>query len=102
MQITRFIRVIRVWCERTFRDRASQFLTAINSKRYYDILQDLIDGYNASYHKSIKMRPLDVHNENEADVFINLYGRLPKDAPIFRYKIGDVVRVSKVRNVFSK
>ncbi len=34
---------------------------AVNSKRYYDILQDLIDGYNASYHKSIKIRPLDVH-----------------------------------------
>ncbi len=87
---------------RTLRDRSSRFLTAVNSKRYYDILQDLIDGYNASYHKRIKMRPLDVHKENEADVFNNLYGRMPKDAPIFRYKIGDVVRVSKVRNVFSK
>ncbi len=41
---------------RTLRDRSSRFLTAINSKRYYNILQDLIDGYNASYHKSIKMR----------------------------------------------
>ncbi len=85
---------------RTLRDRSSWFLMAVNSKRYYDILQDLID--NASYHKRIKMRPLDVHKENEADVFNNLYGRMPKDAPIFRYKIGDVVRVFKVRNVFSK
>ncbi len=48
------------------------------------------------------MRPLDVHKENEADVFNNLYGRMPKDTPIFKYKIGDVVMVSKVRNVFSK
>ncbi len=87
---------------RTLRDRSSRFLTAVNSKRYYDILQDLIDGYNASYHKSIKMRPLDVHKENEADVFNNLYGRMSKDVPPFRYKIGDVVRVPKVRNVFSK
>ncbi len=86
----------------TLRDRSSRFLTAVNSKRYYDILQDLIDGYNASYHKSIKMRPLDVHKENEADVFNNLYGRMLKDAHIFRYKIGDEVRVYKVRNVFSK
>ncbi len=42
---------------RTLRGRMTRFLTAINSKRYYNILQDLIDGYNASYHKSIKMRP---------------------------------------------
>ncbi len=41
------------------------------------------------------------HKENEADVFNNLYGRMLKTYP-FRYKIGDVVRVSKVRNVFSK
>ncbi len=42
------------------------------------MLQDLIDGYNASYHKSIKMRPLDVHKENEKDVFNNLYERCVK------------------------
>ncbi len=76
---------------RTLRGRMSRFLTTINSKRYYDILQDLIDGYNASYHKSIKMRPLDVHKENKTEVFNNLYGRMCKDAPVFRYKIGDVV-----------
>ncbi len=55
---------------------------AVNSKHYYDILQDLIDGYHSSYHKSIKMRPLDVHKENEADVFNNPYIRLPKDATV--------------------
>ncbi len=48
------------------------------------------------------MQPLDIYKVNEADVFKNMYGRMPKDAPVFRYKIGDVVRVSKVRNVFSK
>ncbi len=35
-------------------------------------------------------------------MFTTLYGRLRKDTPVFRYKIGDLVRVSKVRNVFSK
>ncbi len=48
------------------------------------------------------MRPLDVHKENEKEVFNNLYGKMCKDAPVFKYKIGDLVRVSKVRNVFSK
>ncbi len=49
-----------------------------------------------------KNATLDIRKENEAHLFNNLYGRLPKDAPVFRYKIGDMVRVSKVRNVFSK
>ncbi len=57
---------------RTLRGRMTRFLTAINSKSYYNVLQYLIDGYNASYHKSIKMRPLDVHKENETDVFNNV------------------------------
>ncbi len=35
-------------------------------------------------------------------MFNNLYGKMRKDAPVFKYKIGDLVRVSKVRNVFSK
>ncbi len=48
------------------------------------------------------MRSLDIHKENEADVFNILYGRIRKDTPVFRYKIVDVVRVSKVRYVFSK
>ena len=40
---------------RTLKSFMWRYLTAINSKRYYNILQDLIEGYNASYDKSIKM-----------------------------------------------
>lgn len=87
---------------KTLKGRMWRYLTAVNSKRYCDILQDLTDGYNSSYHKSIRMRPLDVCKENETIVFNNLYGNLRKEKPVFKFKIGDVVRVSKVRNVFSK
>lgn len=41
------------------------FLTATNSQRYIDVLQDIMQGYNSSYHWSIKMRPVDVDKENE-------------------------------------
>lgn len=87
---------------RTLKGRMWKFLTAVNSKRYCDILQDLTEGYNCSYHKSIKMRPLDVHKENETVVFNNLYGKIRKETPVFKYSVGDVVRVSKVRGIFTK
>lgn len=89
---------------RTLKGRMWRYLTAINSKRYIDILQDITQGYNVSYHRSIKMRPIDVGKENESVVLHNLYGDTkPRNVnPIFKYKIGDVVRISKVRGPFAK
>ncbi len=80
-----------------------RFLTATNSQRYIDVLQDIMQGYNSSYHWSIKMRPVDIGKENEGVVFQNLYGGMKKNAhPVFKYKVGDVVRISKVRGPFAK
>lgn len=50
------------------------------------------------------MRPIDVCKENESDVLHSLYGDSIKHHvnPIFKYKIADVVRISKVRGPFAK
>ncbi len=49
------------------------------------------------------MRPVDVGKENEGVVFQNLYGGMKKNAhPVFKYKVGDVIRISKVRGPFAK
>ncbi len=88
---------------RSLKSRMWRFLTATNSQRYIDVLQDIMQGYNSSYHRSIKMRPVDVGKENEGVVFQNLYGGMKKNAhPVFKYKVGDVVRISKVRGPFAK
>lgn len=89
---------------RTLKSRMWRYLTAANSKRYIDILQDLTDSYNASYHRSIKMRPIDVNKENTPQVLQNLYGssRSHSDNAVFKYKVGDIVRISKVRGPFEK
>ncbi|KAA0725340.1 hypothetical protein E1301_Tti006052 [Triplophysa tibetana] len=89
---------------RTLKGRMWRYLTATNSKRYIDILQDITQGYNASYHRSIKMRPIDVNKENESVVLHNLYGdsRSRRVKPSFKYKVGDIVRISKVRGPFTK
>ncbi len=88
---------------RSLKSRMWRFLTATNLRRYVDVLQDNMQGYNSSYHRSIKMRPLDVNKENEADVFQNLYGGSKNnDHPKFKYKVGDTVGISKVRGPFAK
>ena len=88
---------------RTIKTRMWRYLTAVNSKRYIDTIQDLIKSYNNSYHRSIKMRPTEVTRENEDTVFKTLYDLKARNEKIvFKYKIGDIVRVSKARGVFTK
>ncbi len=88
---------------RTLKSRMWRFLTATNSRRYIDVLQDIIQGYNTSYHRSIRMRPVDVDKVNEGQVFQNLYGDIKKQKKtVFNFKVGDVVRISKVRGPFAK
>ena len=46
-------------------------MTAISKNVYSDVLDDIVDKYNNTIHKTIKMKPIDVtadsyvkHNEN--------------------------------------
>ena len=70
--------------------------------RYIDKLQKLIDDYNKSFHRSIQMKPIEVSKDNEREVFQNLFSDKKKFARKTKFKIGDVVRVSKVKGVFEK
>ena len=87
---------------RTIKCRMYRYLEAQNSKRYIDVIQDLISAYNRSFHRSIKMRPIDATTENEKTVFDNLYGKKDTTPLRFRYKPGDTVRISKTRRPFQK
>ncbi len=49
------------------------------------------------------MRPVDVGKQNEGVVFQNLYGGMKmNEHTVFKYKVGDTVRISKVRGPFAK
>lgn len=87
---------------RTFKTRMWRYLTSVNSRRYVDGVQDLVNAYNKSHHRSIKMAPTDVNKDN--DVFNTLYKEKEKLPRIvsFKYNVGDTVRISKIRGVFRK
>ena len=52
---------------RTFKNRMWRYFTAENTQRYLDILQDLVQGYNASYHRAIRRSPDSVTHDNAQD-----------------------------------
>ena len=62
---------------------------------YFDKL-DIVNKYNNTYHRTIKMEPVDVLN----NTFI-IFGResIDKDP---KFKVGDNVRISKYKNIFAK
>lgn len=88
---------------RTLKTRMWRYFTAHNTRRYLEVLPDLLEGYNRSYHSSIKMAPAEVRPENADQVFRNLYGKTPARPKIkLKFKRGDLVRISKLRGVFDK
>lgn len=61
---------------RTLKNRIWTYFTSNNSKRYIDVLGDIVYAYNNAYHRSIRMRPADVDNEQAAQkAWYHLYYR---------------------------
>ena len=62
----------------------------------FDVLDDIVDKYNNTWHSSIKMKPKDVTDDSFAEYSEESNKKDPK------FKIGDNVRIPKYKNVFSK
>ena len=89
---------------RTLKTRMWRYFTAKRTRRYIDVLQDLVDSYNKSKHRSIQKKPINVTQENEREVWHTLYGeREEKKKPVkYKFEIGDQVRISKMKRTFEK
>ena len=92
------VRVIR-----TLKTRMWRYFTAKKTMRYIDVLQDLVDSYNKSKHRSIQKKPINVTQKNEREVWHTLYGEHEKKGPVkYKFEIGDQVRISKMKRTFEK
>ena len=45
---------------RTLKNKIYEYMTSISKNVYIDRLDDIVKEYNNTYHKSIKMKPVDV------------------------------------------
>ena len=72
---------------RTLKTKMYRYFTARNTRRYVDVLPDLLYSYNHTYHRSIGMAPVEVDDTNEHLVRcrirsgsrLNADGRLPRE-----------------------
>ena len=78
-----------------------RYFTAKHTRRYVDVLQDLVHAYNHTYHRSIGMAPADVSLDNEDAVRERLYPVQTKLLD-WKFKVGDNVRIVMQRLAFQK
>ena len=71
-------------------------------KNWHDYLANFTYNYNHSKHSTIKMRPINVNEKNEKEVFENLYGDVSGIVVPPEFKVGDKVRVSRYKSTFAK
>ena len=48
---------------RTLKNKIYKHMTVISKIDYFDVLDDIVDEYNNTYHKTINMKPIDVKSD---------------------------------------
>ena len=81
---------------RKLKSKIFKHMTAVSSNVYFDVLDDIINKYNNTVHRTIKMKPADVTSDSYAECNEDCSETNPK------FKGGDHVRISKYKNIFAK
>ena len=71
-------------------------MTAIQTNIYFDVLDEIVNKYGNTVHRTIKMKPIDITD----DYYVKSHEDFNKKDP--KFEVGDHVRNSKYKNVFAK
>ena len=81
---------------RTLKNKIYKHMTTISKNVYIDVLNDIVNRYNNTVHKTIKMKPIDVMG----DFYVEYNEESNKKNP--KFKVNDHLRISKYKNIFAK
>ena len=81
---------------RTLQTKIYKYMTLVSKNVYIDKLDDMMDEYNNTYHRTITMKPVDVKDNTNIDFKKEVKDRDPK------FKVNDHVRISKYKTIFAK
>ena len=94
---------------RTLKNKTFKHMTALSKNIYFDALDDIVNQYNNTVHKTIKMKPIDItgdyyvkSNKNALNKHsMELHSmKLHSNKKPPKFKVGDHVRISKYKNIF--
>ena len=86
---------------RTIKEKMWKWFTKNNNHKWRKILPQIVNTYNNTVHRTIKMKPNEVTKKNEMKVWRIQYRKLKK-AKNIKYKPGTYVRISKIKRTFEK
>ena len=81
---------------RTLKNKIFKHMTAISKIFYFDVLDDIVNKYNNTVHRTIKVKPIDVTSDYYAGYNENFNKKDPK------FKVGVNVRISKYKTFLLK
>ena len=81
---------------RTLKSKIYKHMTSVSKNVCIDKLEDIVNEYNNTYERKIKMRPIEVINNTNFDSIKEGNDKNPK------FKVGDHARISKHKNILAK
>ena len=81
---------------KTLKNKIYKYMISISKNVYIDKLDDIVNEYNNTCHRTIKMKPINVKENTYINIGKEVNDKYPK------YKVGDHVRISKYKNIFGK
>ena len=87
--------VVAERCIRTFKTKIYKYMTSVSKNVYIDKLDDIVNEYNNTYHRTIKMKPVDIRENTYIDFKKEVNDKDPE------LKVGYHVRISKYKSIFA-
>ena len=81
---------------RNLKNKIFKHMRAVSKNVYFDVLYDIVNKYNNTVHRSIKIKPIDVTSDSYAEYNEDSDEKDPK------FKVVDHVTISKNKNIFAK
>ena len=81
---------------RTLKKKIFKHMLSISKNIYFDVLDDIVNKYNDTVHRTTKMKPIDVISDSYAE-----YDEDSNETKSKR-KVGDRIKISKYKNTFAK
>ena len=81
---------------RTLKNKIYKYMASKSKNAYIDKFDYIVNKYNNTYQRIIKMKPVDV----KPSTYNNWSKEINNEDP--KFKIGDIVRISKFENIVAK
>ena len=82
---------------RTLKTKIYKYTTLVSKNVYIDKLDDIVGEDNNTYHRTIKMKPVDVKDNRHIDST-----KLHSNDKDPKFKVGDHLGISKYKHIFAK